>query len=339
MTTSNKPKLHDFPSAKSPRVVFGYEIPDQYVEKGGPFLMGMLTTYVLQVSAPIVLYYVSVVFQFLRVAFVWIAIPGVICWYTGIIDLQAPELQQAMNRVLDRLGQKPVKPQSPIEAHKIRKAEITKNFPKVSAPESIVEKVVEMQPESRSPRSRSPVRHLNVSERPPVSPMHAKPDLHPTLSPERRQSNLSPTINVRPFVAPIRDETQKFHTQPRIPQVKIPIPQRSDQSMLTSNRRFATPRGPKRYSTAKSAKPVEKPVNSRRDSAESSSSVKSTLQEKPLPPLTKDSLPQNSAEIKLRDMTEKERSAQLARKNSITSEASVLGTRANYSKFVANVDK
>lgn len=341
--------------------ILGYKIPENIAEKAGPFLLGMVTTYLLQAVMPVVLYYTSITAQFLRVAFIWIVAAITICWYTGIGVSQANTIQRSISQAMAQFS-------SPSET---TVSSPNRQFHLQSA-------------ETRAVRTTgvlSPIRAAISKDEIPVLAIRQTPELTMLRSPEKEERKASPTINVRPFLAPIRDDTRRTKSELQIPQKPVfnprPVPERRSPESLSSrkiaypqkshldqeiplkplqpeiptqsqlqelelqkeeletmhSRRIAHPRRPTRQSSyGSTGKSTIASRDSRRNSTDSVGSLQnSKILNKPLPRVV--DKPQYHHQQQGHGYGE-----HLARSNSVVSKQSVLGTRANYSKFLANVE-
>ncbi|GEQ71319.1 hypothetical protein JCM33374_g5001 [Metschnikowia sp. JCM 33374] len=400
-TTSKNQEFPDPDPTPRTRVILGYEIPEHMVEKAGPFLLGMVTTYALQILMPIFLYYTSVTARFLSVAFMWLSLSGVICWYAGLLNPQALDLQLSVSRIISRLSPNNNGPEvSGASAKDDRPGESTEQLTSRSAmldspedkghpsyirynPRSIAEReqlepspiitsrnplprsqaereslepspVIASRstmPRSQSERPHSERSHVEIEQLQPAPIIHSRP-AYPRSKTDKDELNPAPTINVRPFITPIREAPRKTQSELQIPQKAAkstkpaskerPVSEKkgSETSIL---RHLIHPRSTRRPTSINVVETAtESSSITRRSSSGSSGSDKSdSKKNKPLPEVANIELhdPDYTKPRSMDPYIEDKHMAPLARSNSITSKASVLGTRANYSKFLANVNK
>lgn len=278
-----------------------------------PYVLGMATTYMLHKMQPLLIYYGVIAAHVLKLFLVWLVFTGAVCWYFGVLSLPAgseyvQKLQDILAQFHIQIGQKEI------------------NEGAAALPARVDE-------ESLRRNSADSFKHL--SKKIPVLPPKDSEDglILPTS-----------VVNVVPFVAPKRQTIQRAYTD--LPTSSDHKDHRKHSEM--SQRLFGIRKHSKR---PQSSSPVSTGSHSGR--RHSSSSL----------PLEKDShkmrsemqhmLPQSQpdpgselpfiCEMKLRSKTEGDvhestQRAGLKRSGTYMSQKSVLGTRANYSKFLANFD-
>lgn len=301
-----------------------YVLYEKIIDKGVPFLFGMAATYIIQVSLPSIAYYSGVVAHLLKLAFIWAAVLGAIFWYAGFLN--TPDLSQLpgiASKMSSWLGQKP--PTS-------RSAE-QRSSRSPSRPVS-----TRLGLRSTSPLKRAPFREHRLAQ------IHLTPDLG--LRSAEAPFSEPLTTNVRPFISPMRDVNRKIQSEQKLLSVRPAMDQKPSE---TSILRSFIPRKPQKRPTSVSAQLSlynVSAVESRRHSALSVQSDKESARSfKPLPPVIQSGkrgetdLPL-AYEVKLRTSESDDDTSlmDLDRLETVLSKKSVLGTRANYAKFLANVN-
>lgn len=264
-----------------------------------PFVLGMGTTLALQRLQPTLFYYGAIGFRLLKFGLLYLAILLAVCWYFGAIDMASWKTKLAVV---------------------IQAEALPEDHPQVSSHSApLLEPVLEVK-EKR--RSRSP-------------------------SPKRRP--VERVTNVRPFTTPLRSDRTSVDT-----------PDLRAQTLLKFNSDLAREKDSRPRSRPESTRPVHRPEfktrhttdpyikgvsDSRRHSALSLDSERSS---KPLPPVMprEADLPMVN-EVRLLSLEDdndgfdngfESASLQLDRQGTTLSKRSVLGTRANYLRFLANVN-
>lgn len=281
---------------------------------GPPFVLGMVTTYALQKMQPLLIYYGVIAAHLLKLFLVWLVFTGTVCWYFGALSLPAgteyvQKIQDFMALLPIQIGQKTgeTAPVPPAKADEVN---------------------------SRRDSADS-FKHL--SKKIPAPP------------PKDLDENLilpTSTVNVVPFVAPKRQTVHRAYTD---------ISPGSDHKehrkhSEASHRLFGIRKHNKR---PQSASPVsQQTASGRRHSSSSLPLENDTSKMRSDSHVLSQSQPDPRSELpficemKLRSKTESDvnrahessQRAGLKRSGTYMSQKSVLGTRANYSKFLANFD-
>ncbi|WPK23305.1 hypothetical protein PUMCH_000541 [Australozyma saopauloensis] len=276
-----------------------------------PFVLGMITTYVLQQMQPLLMYYGVIVAHLLKLFIVWLVFTGSVCWYFGVLSL--PAGSEYVQKAQALMGQLPVvfnqkggaTPHTPSRAEVFSQAEAHPDADQVIA----------------------------------KAPSLPKKESH--------EDQLLPTsvVNVMPFKAPKRETFRRANTDdPRSNHTRD-----SRKHSDTGSPRLAFIQ--KTYKRPQSSSPVHS--GGRSDRRHSSSSLpldKDPRLRKPLPQIVPTTQPNPDSELpficemKLRPKTEgsgydNPPRADLKRSGTYMSQKSVLGTRANYAKFIANFDE
>lgn len=287
-----------------------------------PFIAGMFTTYALQKMLPLLLYYGVIAAHLLKIFIAWLVFTGGVCWYFGVLSLPAgseyaEKLQVFLAKLPIQIGQhanwKPV----PSAIDELDHSDL----------------------------------HLSND-----LAFNAINDLKPSL-PEKEslKSYELPTsiVNVMPFVAPKRQTFRRANTD--LPKSNVVT---NFDSRETKEKKHLEMISPKLFHKHSKRPQSSSPVHSssRSDRRHSSSSLplekepsrsrKHGLASAPAMSHDLDSELPFICEMKLRSKTESDMShapsphvkAGLNRSGTYMSQKSVLGTRANYSKFLANFD-
>lgn len=290
---------------------------DRILEKLAPFFLGMFTTYALQLSLPYLSYYFTVAVGVMKIAIIWGAATGLICWYAGLIKVSTfSNLQNYATRTWLSLNGSPVEQEIAVDAE-----EPTENPVRVD-PEPVLETV---------PKT--------VYEEKAVAPPPISTRVTP-FAPQVRQTP-SPTEPLRLGRKPvlIRGNTEQEHRKPRV----RGLPVRVEPSL-----------GPRRHSSASVDPVYDKHYKGAYKDAykdKTYAGYKEMPKEvyKPLPPVKapayEEDLPM-AYEVKLKSIYDdeplrgygQETHRTLERLGTMMSQKSVLGTRKNYNKFLANVN-
>lgn len=238
---------------------------EPYKDKAIPFVLGMCTTYALQLALPTISYYTTVAVGLVKWTLLVVSIAGAAFWYLG--TLNSTNISASLETVTDYI------------LARSRRSSVDSD---VTTPHTA--SLLEPSPQL---------------------------DLKPRLDP--RQS----VTNVRPFIAPSRDPLHKTVLEQKLPQKAVRLTERSYLEMPYERKDLQ----------ASGSSRKTGPYPSSPDRRKSLTSVESA--NKPLPPLD-DGLPM-AHEVKLLDVN-------LSRSDTLVSKKSVLGTRANYSRFLANVE-
>ncbi|OBA22706.1 hypothetical protein METBIDRAFT_9078 [Metschnikowia bicuspidata var. bicuspidata NRRL YB-4993] len=91
-------------------VLFGRPVLQRLAEKAPPFVLGMLATYVLQLAVPTVAYYTAATARLLKAAFLWLALLVAVAWLAGLGPVQAHDLAGMARRVAANFQHGPVAP-------------------------------------------------------------------------------------------------------------------------------------------------------------------------------------------------------------------------------------
>lgn len=290
-----------------------------------PFLAGMFATYALQQMLPLLLYYGVIAAHLMKLFIAWLVFTGGVCWYFGVLSLPAGSEYVEKLQVL--LAKLPIK----IGQH------------------------THCEP--------APSIHDDAD----VSDLHLSSDLTYNAASERRpslpekesaKSYELPTsiVNVMPFVAPKRQLFRRANTD--LP--KSTVVTSSFDSRELKEKKHLDMLSPKLFGHHRQSKRPQSssPVHSgtRADRRHSSSSLplekehskgrKHILASAPTLSHDSDSELPFICEMKLRSKTESDMhynpnlhaKSGLKRSGTYMSQKSVLGTRANYSKFLANFD-
>lgn len=289
----------------------------------GPFLGGMCTTYALQKMQPLFLYYGIIAAYILKVFVVWLLFTGTVCWYFGVLSFPAgleyiEKFQWILNMFPSTVRQNPV-------SEKLH--HLSGNIDTFKSPVSAIS-----------------VHHLTVERKPPL------PDNKPSKVPELP----APVVNVTPFVAPKRHAIRR--TQTDIPSSGPFCPTQGHDHGDMSSRMFGIP---KHFRISKSSSPTHPFVNlSDRRHSSSSLPIDGNRDARDKPrgstvPMAHVAQPDTNTELpficemKLKpradsvdhNATKLGEKPDLRRSGTSMSQKSVLGTRANYSKFLANFDE
>lgn len=259
-------------------------------DKGIPFVLGMISMYVLQKSEPLISHYLGVLFGLLKVLLLWGVVSGAALWYSGKLSMDT----------IENLKSQALRSNFSLLALTAAAAAPETANPDVDVPSGA----------SLPTRHRLPIRR-------------GRRNL-PTKSSFPENETHSEETNVRPFVTPLR----RMITDPKLKLARDLTRAEDDARALKSGR----------------SSPVRSNmVDHRRHSA---SSLDLTMKiNKPLPPVqaetSRDAELPLVYEVKLRSLHDEEVGSskpELLRLETIMSKKSVLGTRANYSKFLANVN-
>lgn len=290
-----------------------------------PFLAGMFTTYALQQMLPFLMYYGVIAAHMIKLFIVWLVFTTGVCWYFGVLSLPAgSEYAEKFQAILAKL---------PIQ--------IGKHTHCTTAPP------IHDDVDHSDAHLSSDLTFNAINERRP-----SLPEKEPLKSYELPTS----IVNVMPFVAPKRELFRRANTD--FPKSTVVMSNYDSRELkekksleLSSPKLFAHHRHSKR---PQSSSPVHSAGRS--DRRHSSSSL--PLEKEPTkarkhnltsaPEISQDpgsELP-FICEMKLRSKTESDVHSNhsphakfgLKRSGTYMSQKSVLGTRANYSKFLANFD-
>lgn len=270
------------------------------------YIAGIVTALLVQRMAPTLSYYGIVLLNLLKLAVIAGIVVGVVCWYAGFINVSNQFIVGFLDKLKSKLsGEEPTPPAatrtlSDDEEDVVSDAGSDVSWPEVDSEEEEVAPEEQLKPRTRA-RSESPVK-------------------------ASRRSNFT---NVTPFVAPPRRHTNPIIT-PAVGYLK---------AKQLERRHSEVPHLGRRESNASS---IESRHSNPRRHAEPPSPVLKL--HKKLPAFPNEDLPLVN-EIKVSrlhldvddDSISDLMSHNINRQNSVMSKNSVLGTRANYDRFLANV--
>lgn len=266
-----------------------------------PFVLGMATTLVLQRLQPTIFYYGAIGLRLLKFGLLYLAILLAVCWYFGAMDIAS------------------------------WRTKVVSAF--------------------------QPVSLQGASDHPRVSP-HSTPQLEPVLEVQEKRRSRSPSpkrkpvervTNVRPFATPLRNDRSSTDAADL-----------RAQTLLKFNSDITRDKDSRPRSRPESTRPIHRPEFKTRHTTDpyikgapgsrrhSALSLESDRSSKPLPPV----MPQEADlpmvnEVRLLSLEDDDdahddefesASLQLDRQGTAFSKRSVLGTRANYLRFLANVN-
>lgn len=270
------------------------------------YIAGIVSALLVQRMAPTLSYYGIVLFNLLKIAVVAGVVVGVVCWYAGFINVSNQFIVGYLDKLKSKLSGEEPAPSAPtrtlsnVEEDVVSDAGSDVSWPGVDSEEEEIAPKEQFKPHTRA-RSESPVK-------------------------ASRRSNFT---NVTPFVAPPRRHTNPIIT-PAAGYLK---------AKQLERRHSEVPQLGRRESNASS---IESRHSNPRRYAEPPSPV--IKLHKKLPSFPNEDLPLVN-EIKVSrlhldvddDSISDLMSHNINRHNSIMSKNSVLGTRANYDRFLANV--
>lgn len=320
-TTSSvpKPKFWHY-SNFAPKFSFNFDFPTSIMDpRIACYIAGVATAVFVQKMAPTLGYYALILLNLLKVAVIAGLVVGSVCWYTGIIKIS----NQSIVSFLDGLKSKitgeepaPVASRSPVGG-------LVSSYD--DEDDDDVDSDVSwpgMESEDEEPAPVVPV--------PAVVAVEPRPRVRARSESPTKGSRRSTLTNITPFVAPTRR-----HTNPIISPAagylrtkELEKRQQENQGRRESNASSIESRGsdPRRYHGD-----LHSPVHKLH---------------KKLPAFPNEDLPlvneikvlrgQDGDDDSLSDLVSP---TAINRHSSVLSKASVLGTRANYDKFLANVNE
>lgn len=317
-----------------------YSVPlDRYVQWIFPFLLGMATMYVLQMMEPTLRYCGVVLAHYLKLALIYGVIAFAALWYSGTVSFDswsAADFDFFKARVVDLS-----------HSAKINKVN--------AAPVLLHQESEWSEPRKSSPtRLRSPVRRA-ARLKVPVDPNFSseKPSTTTTIHPEECEVTSFTPFQHIPSARPIPQRlSTDIREKPRLKSKMLPVFIGKDRrhSSASLPRSTDASRGYKEdYNEGRfkddSYRDVRDPFRNGQEYRDKSRDARTQKFLKPLPPVIK--MPANDIhgdsdlplayEVKLKNLDQDSRYG-LDRLGTVMSTKSVLGTRANYLKFLSNVE-
>lgn len=317
-----------------------YSVPlDRYVQWIFPFLLGMATMYILQMMEPTLRYCGVVLAHYLKLALIYGIIAFAVVWYSGAVSFDSWSSAAAFDFLKDREVDLP---------HSSNMKEVN------PAPLLLHQKSEWNEPRKSSPtRQRSPVRG-SARVKVPVGPTSSeKPSTTTTIHPEECE-----VTSFTPFqhIPSERPRPQRVSTdireKPRLKSKVLPV-------FLGKDRRHSSASLPGSTDASRGYKEERNEVRFKDDAyrdireafrngqqhRDKSRDARTQKSFKPLPPVIKmptsdvnsDSDLPLAYEVKLKSLDDDSRHG-LDRLGTVMSTKSVLGTRANYLKFLSNVE-
>lgn len=284
-----------------------------------PYVLGVASAYLVSNNKDLIVFYMAVLLKALKIGLLWLVFTGIVCYYAGIFDVSKnTELSLWLQTLKTRLNYKndaSNAAEPPIDKHSSVHSDQASNSPSSDEAMSITPSYDSNKDDVKSVETRKSIPESKI-------------------------------VNVRPYVPSSRKDTDKSRKLPSAPEPRRPeVPQQKPEL----HKHHTEPENLKRKHPRSHALDKHRPKDPRRHSS-ASLDLANNSKQRSLPRIKSD-FPSSDHdlplvyEVRLRDNYDSLPDVDpipglntgLDRLGSVMSKQSVLGTRANYNRFLQNV--